>query len=120
MNKKMSRSCRAHLEEQLIALEIELNIFYLQTKRVVTRYKKIVNDRKGVTKGFLSLDQKTAAAMSRVMVVGEERHEKLVFLVLHSLEETSDFLATTFENYIRARKRLSGMVPSYEETKDCV
>ncbi len=55
----MSRSCRAHLEEQLIALEIELNIFYLQTKRVVTRYKKIVNDRKGVTKGFLSLDPKT-------------------------------------------------------------
>ncbi len=113
MNKKMSRTYRAHLEEQLIALEIELNISYLQTKRVVTRYKKIVNDRKGVTKGFLSLDRKTAAAMSRAP-------RKTNFLVLHSLEQTSDFLATTFENYIRARKRLSGMVPSFEETKDCV
>jgi hypothetical protein len=116
----MSRSCRATLEEKLVAVEIKLNISYLQTKTVVTRLKKIVNDRKAVIKGFLSIDRKTAAALSRVMVVGQERHEKLFYLVLHGLEQTSDFLATAFENYIRARKRLFGEVPSFEETKDCV
>jgi hypothetical protein len=120
MVKKMSKSGRARLEDELTALEIDLNICHLQTRTVLTRYKKIVKDWEGITEGFLSLDCKPAVLMSRVVDMCRERHEKLVCLMLHGLEETSDLLATAFEKYIRARKRLYGEVPSFEESENCV